>query len=81
MKKGKKNIKGLLLEGLAELAIFLFSFAIGVGIITLFGVELDYANIDFDLLCLIGIVSFFGIFAIVNALVLWLRKTFKRKDK
>ena len=77
MKKEKKKKKEALSEGIAELVLTLVFFGIGALIISLFGISIDSANIDFDLLCLIGIVSVFGIFAIISVFVKWINK----KDK
>ena len=81
MKKDKKKIKEALLEGLVELIFTVLFFGIGAFIVSLFGVDLDAPNIDFDLLCLLGIVVPIVIFCAVCALVKWVKKTIKGTPK
>ena len=81
MKKEKKKNKEALSEGIAEIVLTIIFFGIGVLIISLFGISIDSPHIDYDLLCLIGIVSVFGSFAIICAIVKWIKKAIKRKDK
>ena len=75
MKQNKKNVPGALLEGLAEIVVTLIFFGIGALIISLFGVSIDSLDIDGDVIVLIGIVVPIVIFAIISALVQWLKKT------
>lgn len=81
MKKDKKRIREALLEGLVELVATLLFFGIGAFIVSLFDVSPDTLSSDSDLLVFIGIVAFFGFFAIVFALVEWLKKIKRDKKK
>ncbi len=78
MKKDKKNI-GALLEGLGELVLTLLWFGMGVFIFSLFGVDFESLNIDFDLIVLLGLVVFFVVFGIICAFVQWIKKIFRGK--
>ena len=59
----------------------LIFFGIGAIIFSMFGVELDSKNIDFDLIVLLGIIVPVVVFGLVYALVQWLKKTIKGKQK
>ena len=74
MKKDKKKIGAVLLEGLAEIVLTLICFGIGAFIVSLFGVNLDSPNIDGDLIILLGIVVPVVILGIVHALVQCFKK-------
>ena len=77
MKKDKKRIRDALLEGLIEIVLTLIFFGIGAFIISLFGVRLDSASMDFDLIALIGIIVPIVLFGIVFALVQWIKKVIR----
>ena len=81
MKKDKKQIRGALMEALAEIALTLIFFGIGALVIGLFGVKLDSPNIDGDFVILIGIVVPLAIFGAVFALVQWLKQIIGGKRK
>ena len=81
MKKDKKKIGAVLLEGLAEIVLTLICFGIGAFIVSLFGVSLDSPNIDGDLIILLGIVVPVVIFGAVITLVLWFKKIIGSKRK
>ena len=77
MKKDKKKLKEAFFEGLLEIIFF----GIGALVVSAFGVELDSPNIDFDLIVLLGIIVPVVVFRLVYALVQWLKKTIKGKQK
>ena len=81
MKKDKKKIGAVLLEGLAEIVLTLICFGIGAFIVSLFGVNLDSPNIDGDLIILLGIVVLVVIFGTVHTLVQWFKKIIASKRK
>ena len=81
MKKDKKKIGAVLLEGLAEIVLTLICFGIGAFIVSLFGVNLDSPNIDGDLIILLGIVVPVVIFGTVHTLVQWFKKIIGSKRK
>ena len=81
MKKKKMNNKEAFSEGIAELVITLIFFGIGALIISLLGIGIDSDNIDFDLICLIGIGTVFVISVIVSVVAKWIKKSTNKKDK
>ena len=81
MKKDKKKLKEAFSEGLLEIVLTLIFFGIGALIVSAFGVELDSPNIDFDLIVLLGIIVPVVVLGLVCALVQWLKKTIKGKQK
>jgi len=81
MKKNKKKIGAVILEGLVEIVLTLICFGIGAFIVSLFGVSLDSPNIDGDLIILLGIVILVVIFEIVHTLVQWFKKIIASKSK
>ena len=81
MKEDKKNIKSALLEGLFELILSLICLGVGALIIGLFGVDFDSADIDYDLIILLGLVALVAVFGIFFALVRWIKKTLKKNKK
>ena len=81
MKKDKKKIGAVLLEGLAEIVLTLICFGIGAFIVSLFGVNLDSPNIDGDLIILLGIVVPVVILGVVHTLVQWFKKIISGKRK
>ena len=80
MKRDKKQIKGALLEVLLELLLYVVFFGIGALILFLFGVKIDVAALDFELILLIGCAPF-TLFGIVFFVVYWIRKKMKNKDE
>lgn len=81
MKNDGKSIWLLLLEGLGELLLTLLCLVIGIFIVSLFGVNFESFDMDYDLIILLGFVSFFVVFGCINAFVQWLKKTIRRKHK
>lgn len=81
MKKDKKSIGLALLEGIGELLLTLVCFGIGASIISLFGVDLELQNIDYDLIILLGLAVFFVVFVIIFAFVQWIKKILREKHK
>ena len=81
MKKDKKKLKEAFLEGLLEIVLTLIFFGIGALAVSAIGVELDSPNIDFDLIVLLGIIVPVVVLGLVCALVQWLKKTIKGKQK
>ena len=85
MKKDKKKLKEAFKEAffevLLEIVLTLIFFGIGALVVSAFGVELDSPNIDFDLIVLLGIIVLAVVFALVCALVQWLKKIIKSKQK
>ena len=81
MKKDKKKFKEAFFEGLLEIVLTLIFFGIGALVVSALGVELDSPNIDFDLIVLLGIIVLVVVFGLVYALVQWLKKTIKSKQK
>ena len=79
MKKDKKKLKEVLLEGLLEIVLTLIFFGIGALIFSAFGVKLDSPSIDFDLIVLLGIVVPVVVFGLIFVLVQWLKKIIKGK--
>lgn len=80
MKKSKKQIKEAFFDCLLEIALTFIFFGIGAFILSLFGLVLDSPNVDVDLTVLIGIVVPIVIFAIIFALVRWVRKSNNKTD-
>ena len=81
MKKDKKKLKDAFFEGLLEIILTLIFFGIGALIISAFGIELDAPNIDFDLIVLLGIIVLAVALIFAFALVKWLKKIIKGKQK
>ena len=81
MKRDKSKFKEAFFEGLLEIVLTLIFFGIGALVVSTFGVELDSPNIDFDLIVLLGIIVPVVVFGLVHALVQWLKKTIKSKQK
>ena len=81
MRKEKKKIGVVLLEGLAEIVLVCFCFGIGALVIRFFGVNLDSPNIDGDLIILLGIMAIGAIFGVISALVHWFKKMISNKSK
>ena len=81
MKKDKRKLKEAFFEGLLEIVLTLIFFGIGAFIVSVFGVELDSTNIDFDLIVLLGIIVPIVAFALICTLVQWLKKIIKGKQK
>lgn len=70
--RNKKQIKGALLEALLELLLYVVIFGVGALILFLFGVKIDAAELDFELVILIGCAPFI-LFGIVLAVVHWIK--------
>jgi len=81
MKKDKRKLKEAFFEGLLEIVLTLIFFGIGAIIFSMFGVELDSKNIDFDLIVLLGIIVPVVVFGLIYALVQWIKKVIKGKQK
>ena len=81
MKKNKKHRTRDLIEAIGELLLTLLCFGIGIFIISLFGVDFESTNMDYDLIILLGLVSFFVIFGVVSAFVELLKKILREKCK
>ena len=81
MKKDKNKFKEAFFEGLLEIVLTLIFFGIGALIVSAFSIELDSPNIDFDLIILLGIIVSVVVFGLVCALVQWLKKIIKGKQK
>ena len=81
MKNDGRTIWLLLLEGLGELLLTLLCLVIGIFIVSLFGVNFESFDMDYDLIILLGLVSFFVVFGCINAFVQWLKKIIRRKHK
>ncbi len=81
MKREKRKFKEAFFEGLLEIVLTLIFFGIGALVVSAFGDELDSPNIDFDLIVLLGIIVPVVVFGLVHALVQWLKKTIKSKQK
>ena len=81
MKKDKKKLKDAFFEGLLEIILTLIFFGIGAIIVSAFGIELDAPNIDFDLIVLLGIIVLAVALIFAFALVKWLKKIIKGKQK
>ena len=81
MKKDKNKFKEAFFEGLLEIVLTLIFFGIGALIVSAFGIELDSPNIDFDLIILLGIIVPVVVLGLVCALVKWLKKIIKGKQK
>jgi len=81
MKKDKKKIGWALLEGLGELLLTLLCLAIGIFIVSLFGVDFESPDIEYDLIILLGLAVFFVIFGVVCALFQLFKKTIKGKRR
>ena len=79
MKKDKKHFKEVLLEGLLELALTLLCFGIGALIVGLFGFGARIADMDFELIALLGLAATLVIFAGVYALVQGVKKRVKSR--
>ncbi len=79
MKKGKKNIGWALLEGLCELMLTLLCLGTGIFIVSLFDVDFESPNVDYDLIILLGFIIFFVIFGIIHAFVQRIKKILKGK--
>ena len=66
----KETLKERLKEGLLELILMLFFFAIGALVVACLGGRIDSSSLDGDLIVLIGIVAFLllggGVLAIVE---------------
>ena len=75
MKKEKRRIKEILLEGLTEIVLTLVCFGIGAFVFGLFGASLDSPNVDGDLIVLLGVFVVLAIFGVIYALVRWIKKT------
>jgi len=81
MKKDKRKLKEAFFEGLLEIVLTLIFFGIGAILFSMFGVELDSKNIDFDLIVLLGIIVPVVVFGLIYALVQWIKKVIKGKQK
>ena len=81
MKKDKKHIGLVLLEWLGELLLTLLCLGIGIFIVSLFSVNFESSDMDYDLIILLGLVSFFVVFVCVNAFVQWIKKIIRGKHK
>ena len=81
MKKDRKKIKSALLEILAETILTVICFGIGVLILRLFGVNLDFSDTDPDLIVLLGIVVAAVTFGIAYGLTQWFKKIIRKKGK
>lgn len=82
MKKNGENKRGKLREGIAEclleLVLTVIFFAVGWGILSLFGINAD--EMDSDLTVLIGIAVFAVAIAAVVAIAHFVKKKKKRND-
>ena len=82
MKFDKKKLSEELLEGLLEIILSLVFFGIGAFIVSLFGVKIDFSELDGDLIILLGILVFAVVFGGIYALVRYFNKrSTKRKNK
>ncbi len=81
VKKSKRKIGYALLEGLGELLLTLLCFGIGALIVSLFGVDFEMININSDLIILLGVVIFLAVFLGMYALVGWIKRLGRGKDK
>ena len=81
MKKDKKQLKEAFLEGILEIVLTLIFFGIGALIVSAFGIELDSVSIDSDWIILLGIIVLLVIFGLVFALIQWLKKIIRGKQK
>lgn len=75
----KSTFKEALWEGLLEILLTLVFFGIGALVVCAFGVKIDSARMDFELLVVLGMIVLFVAVGLVCALVHWLKR--KRKDK
>ncbi|MBQ8433443.1 MAG: hypothetical protein IJX23_01375 [Clostridia bacterium] len=72
MNKQKTKFGEALLEALLEILLVIICFAVGAFVMHLFGV--DFAEIDADLLILIGIAIFVVLFVLVSFVVKGIKK-------
>ena len=72
MNKQNTKFGEALLEALLEILLAIICFAVGAFVMHLFGV--DFAEMDADLLILIGIVIFIVLFVIVSFVVKGIKK-------
>ena len=79
MKKDRKRFKDALLEGLLEFVLSLVCFGLGALIVALCGFGERIADMDFELIVLLGIVVALAVFAAVYALVQGVKKWVKAK--
>ena len=79
MKKDKKPFREVLLQVIIELLLTLTIFGIGALIISLMGISLDSAYLDFETICLIGIFAPIILYIIIYATIKWIKKVFKKK--
>ncbi len=80
MKQNRKK-RWILLEGIGELCFTLLFLGIGILIVSLFGVDFESPDIDYDLIILLGLIAFAVLFGIVYAFVQWLKKIVKGRRK
>ena len=79
----KNSMAEGLLEALLEIVVSLICFGIGAFIVSLLGVNLDWASMDGDLMMLLGLLVIaapIAFFLLICALVHWLKKTVKNKS-
>lgn len=81
MKKDNKYIRSNLLENLVELLLPLLSLFIGIVIVSLFGMNIESPDTDYDLIILIGLIAIFIVFGSISACVQWLKKIIRGKHK
>lgn len=79
MSKGSR--REAIFEAVAELIMTLIFFGIGIGIVSLFGVDIALDSVDPDLMILIGIAGFIVVFAAVYMISRFIKKKKRsRKD-
>lgn len=77
MNKQKTKFGEALLEALLEIVLAIICFAVGAFVMHLFGV--DFAEMDSDLLILIGMFAFFFVLLLVCIIVQWAKSIAKSK--
>ena len=77
MKKDKRDIKNNVLDAIVELIFTAVCFAIGMFIASLFGVDFNSPDTDYELIILLGVAVLIVSFIVVYALTHLLKKIFK----
>lgn len=78
MKNKKTEIGEILGELLAEVVVAAVLFSIGAIVVDLVGI--DFAELDVELIAMIGVVALLVFLLIVSIVVTAIKKLFKRKD-
>jgi hypothetical protein len=71
----KEKLKENFGDAVLDIVLTLIFFVAGAGLIALFGIEIDYETMDFDLIVLIGLGALAAVGAVIAAVVVLIKRS------